>query len=83
MIELLIDQDPSGEMNVIHAEVWEEPARINEIGYDPALLGPITLAYDMIFEPSLVVADAAGIVTARLDYSWDADEQGTALTSAR
>ena len=36
----------------------------------------------MDFEPSFVVADADGIVTARLDYAFDRDEMAEALATA-
>ncbi len=81
VLELLIELDPSADMNVVHAEVYNEPARINEIGLSPELLGPAVTTYSMDFEPSLVVADAAGIVTARLDYAFDMADIRAALAT--
>lgn len=82
VLELLIELDPTADMNVIHAEVYNEPARINEIGLSPELLGPVIDTYGMAFEPSLIVADADGIVTARLDYAFDLTETDAALRSS-
>lgn len=80
VLELLIDAAPA-DVDVIHAEVYNEPARINEIGIAEELLGPVITTYAMGFEPSIVVADADGIVTARLDYAWDASELADALAT--
>lgn len=81
VLELLIELDPAANMNVIHAEVYNEPERINEIGLSPELLGPVIDTYSMSFEPSLIVANASGIVTARLDYAFDLAETESALRS--
>ena len=35
----------------------------------------------MNFEPSFIVADAAGLVTARLDYTFDRAEMAEALAT--
>lgn len=82
VVDLLIELDPSATMNVIHAEIFTEPERINEVGIVPELLGPTVIDYAMDFEPSLVVADADGIVTARLDYTFDRTEMAAALATA-
>lgn len=81
VVELLMDLDPS-EMNVIHGEVWTEPARLGEVNDLTELLGPIVTTFAMDFEPSFVVADADGTVTARLDYTFDRDEMAEALATA-
>lgn len=81
VVELLMELSPA-DMNVIHAEVYTEPERINEIGLSPELLAPIITTYAMDFEPSFVVADAQGAVTSRLDYTFDLSEMSEALASA-
>jgi hypothetical protein len=79
VVDLLIDLDPTADANVVHSEVFNEPGRINEIGLSQELLGPAVTTYKMDFEPSFIVADAAGLVTARLDYAFDRDEMAAAL----
>ena len=39
-------------------------------------------SYHMNFEPCLFVANAKGVLTARLDSIWDAGELSTALDTA-
>ncbi len=83
VVELLIQLDPSADMNVVHAEVYTEPDRLTEVSDFTTLLGPVVETYSMTFEPSLVVADASGTVTARLDYAFDLTEMEAALATAR
>jgi len=45
-------------------------------------LTPTVAAYDLSFEPSLVVADTDGIVTAILHFTMDTPEVSAALESA-
>ena len=80
VVELLMDIDPA-DMNVIHGEVYTEPDRLGEVNDLTSLIGPIVTTFDMDFEPSFVVADADGIVTARLDYTFDRDEMEAALAT--
>jgi hypothetical protein len=62
------------EVTMVHAEVYrDESARQT---------APAVVAYGLTFEPSLVVADATGTITARLDYTFDRSELDTALTGA-
>jgi hypothetical protein len=82
VVDLLIDLDPSADMDVVHAEVYTDPDQLDELGVVPELLTPTIDAYGMAFEPSLVVADAAGVVTARIDYAFDRDEIAAALATA-
>lgn len=79
VVDLLMDLDPGESMNVVHAEVYTEPARLGEVQDFTSLLGPVVGTYEMDFEPSFVVANADGIVTARLDYSFDRSEMAEAL----
>ncbi len=82
VVELLIELDPSADMNVVHAEVYTEPERLTEVSDFTTLLGPVVETYAMTFEPSLVVADASGTVTARLDYAFDLTEMEAALATS-
>ena len=82
VVDLLVDLDPSATMNVIHAEVYTTPDLLDEVPDRTELLGPIIGTYGMDFEPSLVVADADGIVTARLDFSFDRAEMAAAIATA-
>ena len=66
--------DPS--WSVVHAEVYVAPED-NDFG-----LTPTVAAYDLSFEPSLVVADTDGIVTAILHFTMDTPEVSAALESA-
>lgn len=80
VVELLMELDPT-DMNVVHGEVYTEPDRLGEVNDFTSLIGPIVTTYAMDFEPSFVVADANGIVTARLDYTFDRDEMEEALAT--
>lgn len=76
VLELLIQSaDKRPDLTVVHAEVYQAP----ETGkLDTA---EIITAYGLSYEPSLFVADATGIVTARLDFSWDAKDLDAALAT--
>ncbi len=67
-------------VTVVHAEVYTNPSA----GPDPASAGltPAVSAYGLSFEPSLFVARANGIVTARLDNIFDRGELARAFASA-
>ncbi|MGI9624884.1 MAG: twin-arginine translocation signal domain-containing protein [Acidimicrobiales bacterium] len=78
VVELLIDLDPT-EMNVVHGEIFTEPERLDEVNDFTTLVGPIVQTYQMDFEPSFVVADAGGLVKARLDFAFDRTEMAEAL----
>ena len=59
---------------MVHAEVYrDESARQTT---------PAVVAYGLTFEPSLVVADGTGTITARLDYTFDRNELEAALAGA-
>lgn len=64
---------------VVHAEVYAYPAEIGQVP-EPELTEAVT-TYGLTYEPSLVVADASGAVTARLDFTFDEVEIGAALDS--
>jgi hypothetical protein len=65
-------------IQVVHAEVYVEPnKKTSGVPKTTETIGTYGLAY----EPSLFVADAGGIVKARLDFTWDRDELEAALKS--
>ena len=83
VLELLIEASADRpDMRFVHAEVYTEPERLNDVSDITELFAPVVTAHDLTYEPTLVVADAGGIVTARLDFTWDADELATALATA-
>ena len=53
----------------------------DELGGFSELIGPIAEVYEMIFEPSFIVADADDVVTARLDFTFDRSEMAAALAT--
>ena len=62
--------------SAVHAEVYVAP-EAGDFATTPAVA-----ALGLAFEPSLVVADADGIVTAALHFTMDAAEVATALATA-
>ncbi len=81
VVDLLIELNPEATADVIHAEVYTDPQQLTAEGPTPDLLAPVVSAYNLAFEPSLLVAAADGTVTARLDYSFDRDEIAEALAT--
>jgi hypothetical protein len=79
-VELLIELGISSGMDIVHAEVYLEPGGVNDTG-TYGEVGPVATTYGLTFEPSFVVADEAGIVTARLDFSFDKVEMREALVA--
>jgi hypothetical protein len=79
VLELLLAQQAAfGKIKMLHAEVYTKPYTS-----DPA--PPPTKAvdaYQLQFEPYLVVSNASGVITARLDSIWDTDELTAALATA-
>ncbi|CAN5692408.1 hypothetical protein BH20ACT2_BH20ACT2_17000 [soil metagenome] len=65
-------------VGMVHAEVFAsgEEAAANPAG---ATVAPAVRAYDLSFEPSMVLADAEGRVAERLDFIFDAEELQEAL----
>lgn len=84
VVDLLMDV--SGEFagfTFVHAEVYTDPQELFTDGVETEdLLTRTMMIYDLGFEPSLVVADATGTVTARLDFTFDRVEMREALASA-
>jgi hypothetical protein len=67
-------------VTVVHAEVYNNPSAGPDLA--SAGLTPAVSAYGLSFEPSLFVARANGIVTARLDNIFDRGELARAFASA-
>lgn len=80
-LELLIAEAESHpDITIVHAEVYTDPQELANAA--PAdLLAPVVETYAMAFEPSLLVADATGAITARLDVTMDATEIRAALAT--
>ncbi len=74
LIEAAADRD---DLDVVHAEVWRNADAV----FTPDGSTPAVDAYALSYEPSLFVADATGVVTARLDLSWDRTELAAALAT--
>ena len=64
-------------MNLVHAEVYANAAATGDVL--KATLSETTTTYKLSFEPSLVVADAKGVVADRLDFVFDRGELRSAL----
>ena len=81
VLELLIEESTSRSMNLIHAEVYADAAQAGDVL--KATLSETTTTYKLSFEPSLVVADAKGVVADRLDFVFDRGELRSALDGSR
>jgi hypothetical protein len=77
VLELLIEEGATRPMNLVHAEVYADAAATGDVL--KATLSETTLTYKLSFEPSLVVADAKGVVVDRLDFVYDRAELRNAL----
>lgn len=80
VLELLVEQQASlsSRFQIVHAEVYVDP---NKKTSGPPKTTEAVEAYGLDYEPSLFVADAGGIVRARLDFTWDRKELATAIAS--
>jgi hypothetical protein len=76
---LLAEHSARPQFTMVHAEVYIDP--LNDTSKERKTT-PAVQTYALEYEPSLIVANAKGIVTARLDYTWDAPELKAALDSA-
>jgi hypothetical protein len=63
----------------IHAEVYTDPYHDPDIATGGGQISPTVTALGLPFEPVLVLVDATGAVTYRLDSIWDASELDDAL----
>lgn len=77
VLELLIEHAPPTGVNVVHAEVYADAMAKGDIL--KATPTEAITAYNLTFEPSLLVIDAAGMVVDRLDFLYDASELRAAL----
>lgn len=79
VLELLVDlQGSLSRFQIVHAEVYVEP---NKKTSGAPKTTEAVQTYGLDYEPSLFVADAGGIVRARLDFSWDRTELETAVAT--
>lgn len=77
VLEILMELAPKfPALQVVHAEVYVEPNK--KTSGAPKTTETIA-TYGLAYEPSLYVADAAGIVKTRLDFTWDRVELEAAL----
>jgi len=77
VLELLIEEGAKRTMNLVHAEVYANAAATGDVL--SANLSETTTAYKLSFEPSLIVADAKGMVADRLDFVFDRAELRSTL----
>lgn len=82
ILDLLVEQAASlpGEVVVIHSEVYQDPKDVPDLSQ--ATLAPLPLTYDMLWEPSLFVANSAGELVARGDIVVDRGEMAEMLALA-
>ncbi len=69
------------EVVVIHSEVYKNPKAVRDL--NDAALAPLPATYQMGFEPSLFVTDAAGVLVARGDIAVDRTDMAQMLALAR
>jgi hypothetical protein len=82
VLELLVSERTNfPNIRMVHAEVYVNPAVSAPPKPNPVVTNAVT-TYGLTYEPSLVVANSDGIVTARLDFTWDRAELRAALQSA-
>jgi hypothetical protein len=79
VLELLIDASKTSPVQGVHAEVYVSP---NSKDANSRKTTEAVSVYALSYEPTLFVTNAGGIVTARLDFSWDRAELATALATA-
>lgn len=73
VLDLLLEQQANyPEVAFLHAEVYKNAAAVGNIA--KATPTPALDAYGLVFEPSLFLADANGIVVERLDSAFDREE---------
>lgn len=68
-------------IKMVHAEVYIDPQEFASGKPNPRPTEAVQ-KYSLSFEPSLYVANAGGVITSRLDFTWDRTELKAALTSA-
>lgn len=81
ILDLLIDEAAGRDgLVVIHAEVYKNPKGVPDLSQ--AQLAPLPETYDMLWEPSLFVTDAANTIVARGDIVVDRAEMAQMLDLA-
>ncbi|MEO8694696.1 MAG: hypothetical protein ABI658_14320 [Acidimicrobiales bacterium] len=82
VLELLVSEQANfPKMRMVHAEVYKDPQQFAAGKPNPETTGAVH-AYGLSYEPSLIVANADGIVVSRLDFTWDRAELRAALQRA-
>jgi hypothetical protein len=83
ILDILIEEAAALPENVIviHSEVYKNPKSVRDL--NDAQLAPLPATYEMGFEPSLFVTDAAGVLVARGDIAVDRTEMAQMLALAR
>lgn len=81
ILDLLIEEAGGrDDLIVIHAEVYKDPKDVADLAQ--ATLAPLPAAYEMFWEPSLFVTDAANTIVARGDIVVDRGEMAEMLALA-
>ena len=82
VLDLLItESEARPDMDFVHAEVYKDAEAIGNVS-GATLTEAVTIVGAGLFEPTLIVTDGDGMVTARLDFTFDRDELAEALASA-
>lgn len=82
VLELLVDESKKfPNMKFVHAEVYIDPQEFANNKPNPRTTDAVK-TYALSYEPSLIVANAAGLVAARLDFTWDRADLQAALRTA-
>jgi len=82
VLELLVDEQANfPKIRMVHAEVYIDPQEFASGKANPRTT-PAVQTYGLSYEPSLVIANADGIVVSRLDFTWDRAELRAALQRA-
>ena len=82
VLELLMSERTNfPNIRMVHAEVYVDPQEYASGKPNPRHTDAVK-TYGMSFEPSLIVANADGIVVSRLDFTWDRAELRAALQRA-
>jgi hypothetical protein len=82
VLELLLSERTNfPSIRMVHAEVYVDPQEYASGKPNPRHTDAVE-TYRLSFEPSLVIANADGIVVSRLDFTWDRAELRAALQRA-
>ena len=82
VLELLLSERTNfPAIRMVHAEVYKDPQQFASGKPNPETTAAVK-TYGLSYEPSLIVANADGIVVSRLDFTWDRTELRAALQRA-